>query len=61
MRHDQGHLNCLLRPPPSLATEQNVKTYKAPTPGLENATWASVNCLHSAFSGENLKTSQLID
>ena len=48
LRQVQGHLNCLLRPPPSPALDQNIKRYKAPTPGLESATWGIVNRLHSA-------------
>ena len=29
MRQDHGHLNCLLRSPPSPATDQNIKTNKS--------------------------------
>ena len=47
-RQVQGHLNCLLRPPPSPAKNQNIKRYKDPTPGLESATWGILNRLHSA-------------
>ena len=47
LRQAQGHLKCLLRSPPSTGIDQNVKIYKAPTPGLESATWGIVNCLHS--------------